>query len=1007
MGDQSRRRSADIATVVSGILRALSICAPIALVDASTALAQTYEPKALTADIPAEPLAQALAAFARQTGLQFVYVSDVVRNQRSHAVSAGLGATEALARVLEGTGLKFEYLTPRSIQILIAEIGPSRDTAAKIPAGDELQEVIVTANRREEKLQDVPITVQVLSGEELRELNLNTFDDVIKYTANITYSGNGPGTGNIFIRGLGSPGMGNQAQSTLAPFPNVALYLDEQSMQFPARNFDVYMVDLERIEVLEGPQGTLFGGGAQAGAVRYITNKPKLNITEGTANASWGTTAGGDDNSSANATLNLPLIMDKFAVRAVGFIDRRGGYIANVPGTISFDFPSPSLPDVRQISPVANNANLLGTNTNPVTYEGYRLSGLYRFMDDWDLLIQQSYQQMLADGYFYAYPFDSNGNALQPNQITAFTPAYTKDHYSSTAWTLNGRIGNLKVIYAGSFMRRYIDAQQDYSNYLRGTGGTYYDCIGAGAAYFNELNFNQLQGKPLRCYAPIGAWRDIVQNEHQSQELRVSTKEESRARALVGAYWEKFVINDNMNFNYLGIPQCSPENLVIALAGGAACLSAVGPLPGTRASDPGLRENMNDAFGEDVQRGYKQYAFFASVDFDVIPKVLTVTAGTRRYHYDEFEEGSEWFTATSSPLILNNRNGACTMDNTSCGFPINLAKTESGFRSRANLTWHVTPDTMAYYTFSQGFRPGGFNRFDTLPGQSAQARGIAPYCGGQSQDPRCMPGGDLFNKNTTQQLRPPSYNSDNLINNELGFKSEILNHRLRVNGSAYLMHWNDVQSLALGLAGPVGATPYVNGPNYTVKGIELQTAAQLTEGLTLEGTSSWNSSKQTSVPCFRSVGVTPDTSSNPTPAGQCITVVGGRPFALGVLNSSAPFSSPVIFNLRAHYDWHVGDYRPFAWVGVSHTAASSNEPANYPDGDVPQPVATTVLKYTIPAYTIYDAAIGVSKDNWKVQFTGSNLANSNAATNISSAQFIKATIPIRPRVLTFLFSYTF
>jgi iron complex outermembrane recepter protein len=1011
MGDQSRRRSASLATAVSAVLRAVSICTPIAFLEAPAAIAQAFEPKPLTADIPAQPLAQALAAFARQTGLQFVYVSDLVRNQRSHAVSAGLGANEALVGVLEGTGLKFEYLTPRSIQILIAVVGPPREGAARNPAGDELQEVIVTANRREEKLQDVPITIQVLGGEQLRDLNLTTFDDVIKYTANITYSGNGPGTANIFIRGLGSPGMGNQAQSTLAPFPNVGLYLDEQSMQFPARNNDLYVVDMERIEVLEGPQGTLFGGGAEAGAIRYITNKPRLDATHADLNAGYGVTAGGAPNSSANATLNLPLIDDKLAVRAVGFVDRRGGYISNVPGTISFDFPS-SIEGVRLTSPIANNATLVGSNTNPVTYSGFRLSGLYRISDDWDLLVQQSYQQMQADGYFYAYPFDPNGHALQPNQITAFTPAYTKDRYESTAWTLKGRFGNLKAIYAGSFMRRHIDEQQDYSNYLVGTYSTYYDCIGAGAEYFNETTFPQLATKPPRCYAPVGAWHDIVQNEHQSHEVRLSTNEKSRVRALVGAYWEKFVIDDDMNFNYLGIPQCSPPNLAIALAGGADCLSAVGPLPGTHASNPGLRENMNNAFGEDVQRGYKQYAFFTSVDFDIIPKVLTVTAGTRRYHYDEFEEGSEWFTLTDSPLILNHPNGACTIESAGkldgpCGFPIKLAKNESGFRSRANLAWHITPDVMTYYTFSQGFRPGGFNRTASLPGQPPLARGITPYCGPQSQDPRCLRGGSLFGLNTSQQLKPTGYNSDNLINNELGFKSEFLNHRLRVNGSAYLMHWNDVQSLALGLAGSVGVTPYVNGPDYTVKGLELQTAARVTEGLTLEGTGSWNSSKQTGVPCLRSAGVTPHTPSNPTPSGECITLVGGLPFALGVLNTSAPFSSPLIVNLRAHYDWHVGDYHPFAWVGVSHTAASSNEPANYPDGNALAPAVTGVLRYTIPAYTIYDAGLGVTKDHWRAQLTGSNLSNSNAATNISSAQFIKATIPLRPRVLTLTFSYTF
>jgi len=404
----SHRPSALIARVVSEVLRAIPFFASAALVDAAAALAQAVEAAALTADIPTQPLAQALAAFANQTGLQLVYVSDVVRNRKSHAASAGLSAQDALARILKGTGLRFEFLTARTVRILAA--APARVTATTGGA-EEPYEIIVTANRREENLQDVPITIQAFTGEQLKELSATTFNDLLKHTANVSYSGNGPGTGNIFIRGLGAIGTGNQSQSTSAPFPNVALYLDDQAMQFPARNNDVYVVDLERIEILEGPQGTLFGGGAQAGAIRYITNKPKLAATTGELNVGYGITEGGDPNTILSATLNLPLVTDKLAVRAVTFLERRGGYVANVPGTISFNLPSPSDEKIRLISPVANNASLVGPNTNPVTYQGFRLSGLYQFDEDWSLLIQQNYQDMDADGYFYAYPFDSNGNA--------------------------------------------------------------------------------------------------------------------------------------------------------------------------------------------------------------------------------------------------------------------------------------------------------------------------------------------------------------------------------------------------------------------------------------------------------------------------------------------------------------------------------------------------------------------------------------------------------------------
>ncbi len=286
----------------------------------------------------------------------------------------------------------------------------------------------------------------------------------------------------------------------------------------------------------------------------------------------------------------------------------------------------------------------------------------------------------------------------------------------STAWTLTGKIGDLlNLVYTGSYMVRHIDGQQDYSNYMRSGGGSIYACIGTGAGYFKPANFAALTGHPLQCSTSVGNWRDQVDNQHQSHELRISSNADYRVRGVAGLYWEKFNIDDDQNFNYLGIPQCSQDALDRALAGGPDCLSAVGPMPGAFASHPGLRTDSNTAFGEDVQRGYKQRAAFVSADFDIIPKVLTVTGGARFYHYDEYEHGSEYYSASSTGgLVVDHLNGACTAAG-ACGFPISLDKSESGHRLRGNVTWHVTSDIMAYYTYSEGFRPGGFNRTASSP----------------------------------------------------------------------------------------------------------------------------------------------------------------------------------------------------------------------------------------------------------------------------------------------------
>src|SRR5579864_4384380 len=213
--------------------------------------------------------------------------------------------------------------------------GADPSTAPEAASTSAIQEVVVTAQRRTENVQDVPIAIQALTGETLQQLNVATFDDLIRQLPNVSGASQGPGQVEIFMRGLSAGSVPTQSGGSINGFPNVAIYLDDQSGQLPGRNLDVYAADLERIEVLEGPQGTLFGAGAQAGVVRYITNKPKLNVTEASFTGGYGTTAGGEHNSDLTAVLNLPLIADTLAVRAVIYSDRRGGYINNVPGTLT------------------------------------------------------------------------------------------------------------------------------------------------------------------------------------------------------------------------------------------------------------------------------------------------------------------------------------------------------------------------------------------------------------------------------------------------------------------------------------------------------------------------------------------------------------------------------------------------------------------------------------------------------------------------------------------------
>src|SRR3984885_12887705 len=155
-------------------------------------------------------------------------------------------------------------------------------------ASDQIQEITVTAQRRTENIQDVPIAIQALTGDTLKQFNVTTFDDLIRYLPNVSAPTAGPGQAQVFMRGLSAGSNGTQSGGSINGFPNVAIYLDNKSGQLPGRNLDFSSADLGRVEVFERPQGTFFGAGPQAGAIRYIPNKPKMNVTEGSVSAGYG-----------------------------------------------------------------------------------------------------------------------------------------------------------------------------------------------------------------------------------------------------------------------------------------------------------------------------------------------------------------------------------------------------------------------------------------------------------------------------------------------------------------------------------------------------------------------------------------------------------------------------------------------------------------------------------------------------------------------------------------------
>src|SRR3954454_17165653 len=207
-------------------------------------------------------------------------------------------------------------------------------TAAGVP---DQSEIIITATKREENLQNVPIAVTVLGTRKLDQLNISNFEEYTKQLPSVTFQTAQPGFTTVYMRGVATGGDGNHSGS----LPSVGMYLDEQPVTTIGGTLDVHIYDIARIESLAGPQGTLYGASSEAGTIRIITNKPELGVTSGRMDGEINKVDHGDFGGKLEGMINLP-IGDHIAFRGVAFYQRDGGYIDNIFGERTYLAPDPS-----------------------------------------------------------------------------------------------------------------------------------------------------------------------------------------------------------------------------------------------------------------------------------------------------------------------------------------------------------------------------------------------------------------------------------------------------------------------------------------------------------------------------------------------------------------------------------------------------------------------------------------------------------------------------------------
>ncbi len=913
-----------------------------------------------------------------------------------------------------------------SAVIALAVLGagaPACAQAAKPAAADDgiaVRDIVVTATRRSESANKVPLAIQALSGESLAQLNVSNFEKLVEYLPNVRTASRGPGVSSIYIRGLSTDTAGAQILGVAGVNPNVALYVNDAPASTPGRNLDIHATDINRIEVLAGPQGTLFGASAMGGAIRYITNAPDLKAFHAGFTGTAATTKHGAASFSGEGFINIPIIQDKLALRVALYSDSQGGYIDNVAGTYQMPW-SPTggprgLPSgnpllvAQAIESCVGVANCVATATgtsagfkvpirqsitnsafvaphyNDASYNGGRASLAYHINDDWSIEAMELYQVLKTDGVFDYAP------GVGDLKVQQYGPNTLRDTINMTTLTLKGRLGILDMIYTASYTNHHSVQQADYAKYANiGLYMPYYNCD-KGVYYAGYANS---ASKGQTCYAPANSYKVDDTNKRWTQEFRVTTPADKRLRGTFGLFYDVNRIEDVTQWNYV-LPAAG---FIYNLAPNPAVnVLGTGVLPGA-------------GFVNDILRRDRQIAVFGEASLDLIPNTLTLTGGLRYYN-----ESAGMYGGSSSSFGKGTRancasvstdpvSGLTTCNYTplatppaSLGASANLATnlgpqtvggvnypginptTYSGVLPKVNLNWKVSPTSLVYVTFSEGFRPGGFNR---------------KGCNSTSGSGGLTAAACLANR---------AYAPDKVKNYELGTKLGLFDRRLQMNIAAYVVNWSDIQMAVFDQN--ISNQTFVNNlANARIHGIEGDLTARPSRGLTIGAGFSYNDTKITG--CAAS-------SVAQTLCAQGVIVAAGNPLAL-----SPKFQG----NLRFRYEWEqAGGLKPFVqaglhYVGSTITSDVANTNILYNGCNSPYAVcgrASTIngvtvnpgdaiqlqpSSFTQPGYTTFEMAFGASKDNWSIEFYGDNLSDARPQLFTSANDGEKRVTTTRPRTI--------
>ena len=671
------------------------------------------------------------------------------------------------------------------------------DDQAVAAAEDEkgFEEIIVTATRTATSIQKVPISMQALSADTLEQRSVKGLTDFAALIPSVSFAGLGPGRTEVYFRGIVPAG---------GAYPATGYYLDDISINVNGLP-DVHIYDVERIEALSGPQGTLFGAGSLAGTIRVITNKPKLGEFTGGMDLEANKFGGGEFGGQAQGFINVPL-GETLAIRAMGYYRKEGGYVDNVPNNGRFNDGRPAVLALGDENPLTsftlNNANQAKNNYNSIDEVGGRLSLLWEPAEGWSINPMITAQRQISLGYF---GFDPRVGDLQ---VHDYDDTRQDDKWYQAQATINGHIGDFELVSATGYFRRNIKLLNDYTYYT-----VAYDSFGPG--YESYLQFFDKSGctgsgATLRCSKLLNPTQYYSGNRNEyifTQELRLKTPSSWPVDITVGGFYQ-FQKNE-INDNYATRGLADVAGYTESGGGDRADFATSFGVPVDQGGSMilGTPAVKGEAFYVTEQdRRTRDYAVFAEGHYNITPS-LKITGGIRYFWTELNVVGFAGVAASAqnvrSSVAATLQPGGCptplsaterlTCLNTNFSRPDHqLIYREQGETHKVALDWQVAPGKMIYANYSTGFRPGGQGRPLRIGGQ---VYAVAPF------------------------------RSEDLTNFEIGFKT-TWNNIFRFNAAIYLEKWNDLQ-YGVVVSGAQGAGITGNAGNAEVKGVEFDADLRL------------------------------------------------------------------------------------------------------------------------------------------------------------------------------------